>query len=102
MFDRPLAFGAIAAILLRKFLISAIFSVLSGVMIFNALLKMSSAFHDISKSMADELEGNPFAGLADVLLQSVQIGPGGYIIGIGAILLLLASLYGLSLPRQKS
>jgi hypothetical protein len=51
---------------------------------------------------SQSLQGNPFGGLANALIQSVQIDVGPYVIGLGILMLVSASLWGMSLSRGQS
>ena len=50
--------------------------------------------NDVRAEMAAELSGNPFAGLAEIALDSVQLQWGWAVLLIGAILILVAAQKG--------
>jgi len=54
--------------------------------------KIHAKMSDMEKMLGGKLEGNPFRGLADVVMQSVQMQWGWAVLIVGAVLLISSAL----------
>ena len=59
-----------------------------------------SGLQEEKAGIARDLAGNPFAGLAELMIENVRIELGTYVIGMGAILIFAAALWGNSVVTR--
>lgn len=96
-----LALVAIAAILLRLYVLAGIGGVIAGALLGYTAWNMIVVISSLQETIKTDLADNPFAGIAESLLSSIQIEFGVYAIAIGVVLVIVASGWGTAIYRPR-
>lgn len=95
-----IALLAVAVVSLRKFKLMWILGLSSMAFLVYTLIRVLNEIENVKSQMIQELDGNPFAGLAEGLLDTIQVQWGWAVLFLSSVLMLLSA--GLPAPDPQS
>jgi len=93
---------ALLATLARRFAIVAIMGAISFALLAFTFFAFQARISEMRASLERDLAGNPFRGLGDMMLQSVQLQWGWAVLVLGALLLLATAAKGSDAVEESS